>query len=98
MQKSQQWSFNNIQVQIEEMQKKIDDNHKEEKNYTRDLSHSLAMTNYYTKMRSDLIKNVNASEVDLKCTNVFYCQNGVNCSEVSVCRKNDTCSTMQKCD
>ena len=98
MQKSQQWSFNNVQVQIDEIQHKIDGNHKEELNYTQDLSHSLAMTNYYSKMRNDMIKNINTTKVDLNCTNVFYCQNGANCTEVSVCSKNDTCSLMEKCD
>ena len=34
MQKSQQWSFNNIQSQIDNIQDKIDVNHKEEKNMT----------------------------------------------------------------
>ena len=45
-----------------------------------------------------MIKNINTTKVDLKCTNVFYCQNGVNCTEVSVCHKNDTCSLVEKCD
>lgn len=98
MQKSQQWSFNNVQTQIDDIQKRIDSDHKEELNYTQDLSHSLAMTNYYTKMRNDMIKNINTTKVDLNCTNVFYCQNGANCTEVSVCSKNDTCSLMEKCD
>lgn len=73
MQKSQQWSFNNIQGQIDEIQENIDKNHKEELNYTQDLSHSLAMTNYYANLRNDMIKNINTTAVDLKCTNVFYC-------------------------
>lgn len=98
MQKSQQWSFGNIQTQIDEIQKKIDENHKQELNYTQDLSHSLAMSNYFTKLRGDMIKNINTTKVDLNCTNVFYCQNGVNCTEVSVCQKNDTCSKIEKCD
>ena len=34
MQKSQQWSFNKIQEEIEDIQKKIDQDHKEEVNYT----------------------------------------------------------------
>ena len=37
MQKSQQWSFNNTQSQIEEVQKKLDDNHKQEMNYTKEI-------------------------------------------------------------
>lgn len=98
MQKSQQWSFGNIQSQIDQIQKKIDDNHREEMNYTSDLSHSLAMTSYYQKLRSDMIQNINTTQVNMNCTNVFYCENGVNCSEVSVCKKNDTCSSIKKCD
>ena len=57
-------------------------------NYTQDLSHSLAMKSYYQNM----IKNVNDTKVNLNCTNVFYCENGVNCNEVSMCKQNDTCS------
>lgn len=34
MQKSQQWSFNNIQSQIDQIQEKIDLHHKGEMNYT----------------------------------------------------------------
>ena len=45
-----------------------------------------------------MIKNINTTQVNLNCTNVFYCENGVNCNEVSVCRQNDTCSMVQKCD
>lgn len=45
-----------------------------------------------------MIKNINTTSVDMNCTNVFYCENGVNCTEVSVCKQNDTCSTMHKCD
>ena len=45
-----------------------------------------------------MIKNINTTKVDLNCTNVFYCQNGVNCTEVSVCQKNQTCSLIEKCD
>ena len=45
-----------------------------------------------------MIKNVNTTKVDMNCTNVFYCQNGVNCSQVSVCAQNATCSEIQKCD
>ena len=37
------------------------------------MSHSLAMLNYYTQVKQDMIKNVNATEVDMNCTNVFYC-------------------------
>ena len=98
MQKSQQWSFNNIQAEIGSVQKEIDKNHQEEETDAHNLSHSLAMTNYYTKLRNDMIKNINTTNVDLNCTNVFYCENGVNCTEVSVCRKNDTCSQIEKCD
>jgi hypothetical protein len=56
------------------------------------------MSNYFTKLRGDMIKNINTTKVDLNCTNVFYCQNGVNCTEVSVCQKNDTCSKIERCD
>lgn len=80
------------------MQKQLDTNHKEEEKEEHNLSHSLAMTNYYTQLRNDMIKNINTTSIDLNCTNVFYCQNGVNCTEVSVCRKNDTCSEIEKCD
>ena len=45
-----------------------------------------------------MIHNINTTSVDMNCTNVFYCENGVNCTEVSVCKQNDTCSTMHKCD
>ena len=51
MQKSQQWSFNNIQTEISQIQKKIDQNHQEDQKEEHNLSHSLAMTNYYTKLR-----------------------------------------------
>ena len=98
MQKSQQWSFNNIQTEVNAVQKQIDKNHQEDQKEEHNLSHSLAMTNYYTKLRNDMIKNINTTSIDLNCTNVFYCQNGVNCTEVSVCRKNDTCSMIEKCD
>ncbi len=98
MQKSQQWSFNNVQTEINSVQKQIDKNHQEDEKAEHNLSHSLAMTNYYTKLRNDMIKNINTTSIDLNCTNVFYCQNGVNCTEVSVCRKNDTCSLIEKCD
>ena len=49
-------------------------------------------------MKHDIIKSVNASAVDLNCTNVFYCQNGENCTQVSICRQNQTCSQIEKCD
>jgi hypothetical protein len=56
------------------------------------------MTSYYQKVSSDMIKNINTTSVNMNCTNVFYCENGVNCTEVSVCKKNDSCSLVQKCD
>ena len=62
------------------------------------MTHSLAMLNYYTQVKQDMIKNVNTTKVEFNCSNVFYCQNGDNCTQVSLCRKNDTCSLIEKCD
>lgn len=73
MQKSQQWSFNNIQSQIDEIQQTIDTNEKKQVGATQEMTHSLAMLNYYTQLKQDMIKNVNSSTVDMQCSNVFYC-------------------------
>lgn len=62
------------------------------------MTHTLAMLNYYTQMKQDLIKNVNTTTLDVNCTNLFYCENGDNCSQVSMCYKNATCSNINKCD
>ena len=91
MQKSQQWSFEHLQKQIDELPSHLAD---------------AGVTNATTKEKGGLaqVKELqalsiksNATLAHLNCTNLVTCENGENCAEVTMCRLNSTCSLVQKC-
>lgn len=101
MQKSQQWSFNNIQQEIEQIHHTIERDEQKEQNITMDLANNLGQLNFYNHMNQQMVRNLNStnsSSLDLTCTNAFFCEAAGKCSQVSICRSNDTCSLIQKCD
>ena len=86
MQKSQQWSFEHLQKQIDDMPDRL-----------AAAAHTGSNALTQAKQLQDLSLKSNASLANLNCTNLVTCDNGENCAEVSMCRLNDTCSLVQKC-